>query len=126
MSEHEENIDIKKMLVKAEKRAERREKMRKVGEWCNRNKDVIFFFGALIIPQATRIIVTAIVNGNRNAMAAKESISKDLSCYDRSSGHYWSLCRKPTNAEWTIIESRKADGERLGEILDDMNLLGRG
>ena len=28
---------------------------------------------------------------------------RECKCYDRSEGHYWTLKRKLTNADWTII-----------------------
>ena len=43
--------------------------------------------------------------------------------YDRSNGHYYELKRQPKAKQWLEIDRRKEEGERIGEILNDMNLL---
>ena len=48
---------------------------------------------------------------------------REHKCYDRSEGHYWNLKRKLTNADWTRINERKSNGERLGDILKEMKIL---
>lgn len=48
---------------------------------------------------------------------------KELYCYDRSLGHYWKLRRELTNDEWLAIDARKRSGERLGDILKELNVL---
>ena len=53
----------------------------------------------------------------------KEKKVKDLYCYDRSLGHYWALRRELTNAEWVLVDKRKANGERLADILDELKVL---
>ena len=53
----------------------------------------------------------------------KEKDLKDLYCYDRSLGHYWTLRRRLTNAEWVEIDKRKNNGERLADILSELKVL---
>ena len=48
---------------------------------------------------------------------------KELYCYDRSLGHYWKLRRELTNDEWLAIDARKRSGERLADILKELNVL---
>ncbi len=43
--------------------------------------------------------------------------------YDRSLGYYWALKRKLSNRELLEIDSRKKNGERLADILSDLNVL---
>lgn len=53
----------------------------------------------------------------------KEQEVKDLYCYDRSLGHYWELRRELTNSEWAQIDKRKANGERMANILEELKVL---
>lgn len=48
---------------------------------------------------------------------------KELYCYDRSLGHYWKLRRELSNDEWLAIDARKRSGERLADILKELNVL---
>lgn len=48
---------------------------------------------------------------------------KELYVYDRVLGHYWKLDHKLSSKEWRNINQRKAEGERLGDILWDMDVL---
>lgn len=48
---------------------------------------------------------------------------KELYCYDRSLGHYWKLRRELTNDEWLAIDACKRSGERLADILKELNVL---
>ena len=48
---------------------------------------------------------------------------KELYCYDRSLGHYWKLRRELTNDEWLAIDARKRSGEKLADILKELNVL---
>lgn len=43
--------------------------------------------------------------------------------YDRSLGHYWKLRRELTNDEWLAIDARMRSGERLADILKELNVL---
>ena len=53
----------------------------------------------------------------------KEQDLKENYCYDRSLGHYWELRRKLSNQEWVEIYKRKKNGERLGDILQELKVL---
>lgn len=53
----------------------------------------------------------------------KEDRSKKMRCYDHSAGHYWNLKRALTNEEWQTIEKKKASGEKLVNILEELKVL---
>lgn len=54
---------------------------------------------------------------------SKEIRFKERTIYDRSLGRYVELKRKLSPAEALSIEERRANGEKLHVILNDMNLL---
>lgn len=70
-----------------------------------------------------KMITNAVISANRRAAVKTEQESKEIYCYDRSLGHYWELKRKLTNSDWIKINSRKANGESLADILTDMDVL---
>lgn len=93
-------------------------------DWIRDNKDTVVLF----IPVATTAItgVVKITKGIiKLGVASKERKVTDRRCYDPSEGHYWALRRALTNDDWLKVSHRQASGERLGDILADMNLLKR-
>ena len=88
-------------------------------EWIVRNRDTIITLTPIIIGGVTT--VTKVVGKRVNLRKAEEV--KDLYCYDRSLGHYWRLRRELSNKEWLDIDRRKKNGERLADILSEMNVL---
>lgn len=93
-------------------------------DWIRDNKDTV----VLLIPVATTAItgVVKITKGIvKLGVASKERKVTDRRCYDPSEGHYWALRRALTNDDWLKVSHRQAAGERLGDILADMNLLKR-
>ena len=77
------------------------------------------------------IIIPAVVAGgkvvarlaNNCIQVKKEQDLKELYCYDRHLGHYWRLRRELSNKEWLEIDRRKANGERLADILAELKVL---
>lgn len=96
-----------------------KDKLHSAGEWCNRNKEWLYFIVPIAVPMATSMIKGSIRKRNLN----KEEKLKEEYCYDRSLGHYWALKRKLSNKEWLEIEGRRKNGERLADILSDMRVL---
>lgn len=94
-------------------------KLRDGKEWIIRNKDLVITFTPIVIGGLTTI--TKVV-GKQINLRKQESI-KNLYCYDRSLGHYWSLKRDLTNKEWIEIDRRKKNGERLADILSEFRVL---
>ena len=87
-------------------------------EWCKDH------------PQETVLIVSGVVTGvacvgktiQKHDQTKQLTDLKDKYIYDRSNGHYFQLRRKPSTQEWIEIDARKASGEQLGVILQDMKL----
>lgn len=94
-------------------------KAHRAAEWCRNNKDAVLLFGPVIAGGIIEMIRVT----NRNHVLKEEKALKDRYIYDRSTGHYYELKRKPKNSEWLQIEQRKTNGESIGEILYDMGLL---
>ena len=110
-SENESRIDRVKEQA--------RRKARDVGNWLNRNKEMVVFFTPMAIA-ATKTVIKVV---GKNVNLRKEKDVKDLYCYDRSLGHYWRLRRELSNTEWIEIDRRKRKGERLADILSELKVL---
>jgi hypothetical protein len=88
-------------------------------DWFVRNKDTILILTPVVIGGVTTIVK---VVGKRINLHKEEAV-KNLFCYDRSLGHYWSLRRELSNREWLEIDMRKKNGERLSDILAELKVL---
>ena len=88
-------------------------------EWVCANKQGLMF----VVPAALGSLSTVIRVVGKRANLHKEQEFKDCYVYDRSLGHYFELRRKLTNKEWSAIDARKANGERLADILNDLKVL---
>lgn len=92
---------------------------RKTVRWIDDNK---VFVCVVAIP-------TAIALGSKIELSVRrhhlnqEQTRKMLSVYDPSLRKYWTLKRKPSNNELKMIENRRSNGEKLSQILEDLNLL---
>lgn len=91
----------------------------KAKRWVAENKETVVIAAPVVIGALTTF--TKVV-GRRVNLRKQESI-KNLYCYDRSLGHYWSLRRELTNREWLAIDERKKNGERLADILSELRVL---
>lgn len=83
------------------------------------NKDTIVSLTPVVIGGV--VAVTKVIGKHHNLRKEKEV--KDLYCYDRKLGHYWALKRELSNNEWLEIDRRKAKGEKLSDILDELKVL---
>lgn len=88
-------------------------------EWYKQHKLEVLIFGPIVIGTAGSIFK---IIGKRINLA-KENELKDLYVYDRSLGHYWKLRRELGNDEWLSINARMKDGEKLGDILEQLKVL---
>lgn len=92
-------------------------------EWCEQNweqnKEIIIVFGPAIMGGIVEICKILTKSGT----IKEEKALKERYIYDRSTGHYYELKRKPKSSEWLQVEQRKQNGETLGWILNDMRLL---
>lgn len=104
---------------RAEFKAKFAEKIQNGKEWITRNKEAVITLTPIVVSGVTTV---AKVVGKHVNLRKQESV-KNLYCYDRSLGHYWSLRRELTNNEWLEVDRRKKRGERLSDILSDMRVL---
>lgn len=118
--------DFEKEIRKQERKAKLREARLNLENWFYNNKELALILipagiaaGGVLIKGGCKAINGAIRAHNLK----KEESIKNLYCYDRSLGHYWSLRRELTNAEWVEIDKRKKNGERLADILSELKVL---
>lgn len=83
------------------------------------NRELIIVVGPVLLGAIT----TGINVVGKHLNLRKQEKIKDLYVYDRSLGHYWLLRRELTNKEWVEVDKRKANGERLADILSEMKVL---
>lgn len=113
-------------LVNNKKKADRRawvyEKVNKAKWFVEDHKAQIAAVAAVTpIVVGTIMQIARMVSQQNRLKKAKDL--KELYCYDRSLGHYWKLRRELTNDEWLAIDARKRSGERLADILKELNVL---
>ena len=106
-------------LGKEEHRRKWESRKRNALLWWEENKQVCL----VVVPIAGTILGKAIGMAKKGMNQHHELKVKDLRCYDTSLGHYWELRRKLDNRDWTEINRRRDNGESLGRILEDMNVL---
>ena len=111
---------------KEEKRRERKERFNKkvniTANWIRNNKETL----AIVIPVVGVSIkgTAKIIKGiSKNVALSQEKQLKEKFIYDRSLGKYLELKKPLTNAQMKSILERKDNGEKLGSILQNMNLL---
>lgn len=114
--------------TKEQKRADRKNAIRQ--SWNNfasfvrDNSDVL-----IIVVPAVAATVGGVCKVTSKAIAShtlnKEIAFKERTIYDHSLGRYVELKRPLTAAQSLTIEERKAGGEKLHMILNDMGLLKR-
>lgn len=118
-----ENYTVTEIDIKAIKKAQFKAKVHRtvngIKNWFIDNKEAIILLAPICIGAFTACVKVVGKRANLN----KEQDLKDLYCYDRSLGHYWRLRRELTNKEWVEIDNRKKNGERLGDILNELKVL---
>lgn len=87
--------------------------------WFEAHPRETFAIIAVMASGAVKIIPKLLRARNINE---QERIKEEY-VYDRSLGHYWKLKRPLDNDEWREIEERKRNGERLGDILEELKVL---
>lgn len=117
-----EVIDADKQFRREQRKKEFKRKVDETINWVRENKEVL----VLIIPAAVTITKGSlrVVNSiSRNVALMQEKRIKDLKIYDRSLGRYLDLKRPLTQNDMKTVLERKDNGEKLSNILMDMNLL---
>ena len=94
-------------------------KLSKGWNWVKENKEILI----IVVPAAAAGITGACKLGGKAIDLIKEHNHQNLTCYDRSLGHYWQLKRQLGNDEWIAIEQRRKNGERLADILSELKVL---
>lgn len=94
-------------------------KLNNAKDWAIDNKELLIKVAPVVIGG----VRVAAKIAHKQIVLHKTKDLKELYCYDRSLGHYWQLKRKLSNKEWIEIDKRKANGERLSDILSAMNVL---
>lgn len=117
--DYDELVNYKK---KADRRAWVYEKVTKAKWFVEDHKAQIAAVAAATpVVVGTIMQIARMVSQQDRLKKAKDL--KELYCYDRSLGHYWKLRRELTNDEWLAIDARKRSGERLADILKELNVL---
>ncbi len=112
-------IDITKEVRRAERRARWRARFQAAKDWVSDNRQVL----VVAVPAVAGAVGAGIkVLGRRHNLHVEER-NKDRRCYDARLGHYWELRRKLNNREWTEIDQRMSNGERMSDILNDLGVL---
>lgn len=113
-------------LVNNKKKADRRawvyEKVNKAKWFVEDHKAQIAAVAAATPVVVGTILAICIMVSQQDRLKKAKDL-KELYCYDRSLGHYWKLRRELTNDEWLAIDARKRSGERLADILKELNVL---
>lgn len=112
---------------------ERKNKIRKFKEkvkekfyrtiyWINDNKEflIVIIPAALTVFKGTTKVFRSV---SRHIELSKEKKMKENFIYDRSLGRYVELRRPLKNSDMKTILERKDNGEKLSNILMDMNLI---
>lgn len=112
-----------KDLKRAQFKARVREKFDGFVRFVDNNKEFVILVGIPAITGLFRAGKSITRTASRNHTIRLEERNKDMRCYDPRLGHYWELKRKLTNDEWRFIDRRRKKGERLSDILSDLNVL---
>lgn len=88
-------------------------------QWVADNKGLII----VLVPVAVSFVGKAINNAKKQANLQEQTRLKENYCYDNRLGMYWELRRPMSNYERLIFEEKKATGDSIGSILNNMNLL---
>lgn len=112
-------VNFKREVKKARIKRKFKDGFNKTKDWFYNNREFVFVMG----PAVAGFAATGVKVVGKRVKLRKEKQLKDLYCYDRSLGHYWRLKRELSNREWVEIDKRKANGERLADILDELKVL---
>lgn len=96
-----------------------KQKSNEAYNFCVEHKEALIVLVPVIVSGSIELIkIVARSKNNKEDRYLKENY-----IYDRSCGHYYELKRQPKSSEWRLIDQRKAEGELLGDILQDMRIL---
>ena len=114
--------EIKKEAKKRERKEWFNSKLKNTAKWLSDNKETIAVVAPVVIAGVSGS--TKIVKGiSKHVALNKEQQLKERFVYDRSLGKYLELKKPLSNSQLKTILDRKENGEKLGNILQNMNLL---
>ena len=87
--------------------------------WVKDNKEDLALVGSGLA------IIFGYTKARGNRRSYRQEDDRDFRVYDNRTGQYYYLKRRMTNREKMELDYRLENGERMGFILDDMNLLRR-
>lgn len=123
MKERVVNIDdFRKENKKRERKEAFQRKINNTLQWIEDNKELL----TVVIPAGVVTIKGGIkvANGiSRNVRLHQEKIDKERRIYDRSLGKHIYLKRALKDNDMRMILERRENGEKLSNILMDMNLI---
>ena len=79
--------------------------------------------GTIIVASMSVKLLTMGINGVVKVAGARAEAKQLNTMYDHSLNTRWQLKRPLTNEENVILEQRRANGEKMGDILDSMKVL---
>ena len=124
-NEKAEAISTKSFERRCKRERFRRKVKEKVQEtiyWINENKEFLI----IVVPAASAILTggfKVVRSLSRNIALAQEKRIKNMRIYDRSMGKYIELKRPLKNSDMKTILERRENGEKLSNILMDLNLI---
>lgn len=87
-------------------------------DWGMNHKEIMVFTGVVL-----GSVVEIIKINTRKHCVSEDRALKERFIYDSHNRHYYETKRKVKNSEWLAIDDRLKQGENLGWILNDMELL---
>jgi len=128
--ENEKIVYINEELIREAKKNQRKnarkKKMEKAKVWIKNNGVkviVLTVTAASVIVPLGLSIVDKINRARTNKRLEDIERAKDLRIYDRSLGYYIDLKRRLSSIELTELNDRKKNGEKLIDILNEMDLI---
>lgn len=117
-----ERAKLRAKMAVARIKVSAKEAAGKAAEWVSENKELVVV-SVPVIAGAAGMGMKMHTQHQRKKNLELEQQVKELYVYDNHLGHYWRVKKPLTNVQWRLIETRKALGEPLGQILEDLKLL---
>ena len=122
MSETVNFDDFRKEAKKRERKEWFNKKLNDTTNWIKENKETLAIAAPVVIAGLSGS--TKLIKGiSKHVALDKEKQLKERFVYDRSLGKYLELKKPMTNDQLKKVLERKENGEKLGSILQNMNLL---
>lgn len=115
----EERIDITEETNRAWKKAERREKRKRIKEWAEQNPQMV----VAGVTVALGLVGKGVKSLFKVIGASAADRKQQMKWYDPSLGHYWQLRRPMRKEEALEVNRRRKNGETLGDIFESMKIL---